>query len=76
MPSTKTTEKLFERDCLDLYGASGEPSGEPLAPPARLGQAGVPHSERLVKAVLGRSSSGKLGSEKQPPRAPADIMRP
>ena len=29
MPSTNTREKLFERDGLDLYGAGGEPPGEP-----------------------------------------------
>ena len=58
MPSIKTKEKLFERDCLDLYGAGGEPPGEPTAPPASPGHSRVGQSERLVEAVLGQSRSG------------------
>jgi putative transposase len=52
MPSTKE-KKLFERACLDLYGASGEP----LAPLSTLGQRSG-SSAQLVEAVLGKTRSG------------------
>jgi integrase len=36
MPSIKEKKKLFERDSLALYGAGGEPLGEPPVPPLDL----------------------------------------
>jgi putative transposase len=58
MPSTQEKKKSFQRDCLDLYGAGGEPSGEPPALPASPGHARVGQGERLVEAVLGKSRWG------------------
>lgn len=51
MPSTQEKKIPFQRACSDLYGAGGEPPGEPAAP--RLGVDGArPVSEERVEEAL------------------------
>ena len=60
MPSTQQSQekkKSFRRACPDLYGAGGEPLGEPTAPRRESFRAARPGSEELVDAVLGKSRS-------------------
>jgi len=68
MPSTQEKKFSFERACSDLYGAGGEPLGEPPAP---LRSAGPPRrlsgeviEEALGRARMGRSVSG-ISDEKR-----------
>jgi hypothetical protein len=61
MPSTSTKtkeEKFFQRACLDLSGAGGEPP----ARPSGLNDSRSGLSEHLLEAVLGETRSG-LGEE-------------
>jgi putative transposase len=51
MPSTQE-KKSFQRACPDLYGAGGEPLGEPPAPPPGIGTASRGLSEQLVEGAL------------------------
>jgi putative transposase len=54
MPSTQ--EKIpFQRACSDLYGAGGEPLGEPPAPRLGSAEAARPVSEEVVEEALGRA---------------------
>jgi putative transposase len=61
MPSTKD-KKFFQRACLDLSGAGGEPLGEPRAPLSGLIDSRSGLSERLLGVVLGGTRLG-LGEE-------------
>jgi putative transposase len=59
MPSTQQKKISFQRACSDLYGAGGEPPGEPPAPPLRSAEAPRPLSEDVVEEALGRSRLGR-----------------
>src|SRR5450432_3799638 len=61
MPSTKD-KKFFQRACLDLSGAGGEPLGEPRAPLSGLIDSRSGLSEHLLGVVLGGTRLG-LGEE-------------
>jgi putative transposase len=54
MPSTHE-EIPFQRACSPLYGAGGEPLGEPPAPPPGNANAARPLSEEAVEEALGRA---------------------
>ena len=58
MPSTQEKKFSFERACSDLYGAGGEPLGEPPAP-LRSAEAPRPLSEEVVEDALGRARLGR-----------------
>ncbi len=73
MPSTQEKKKLFERDCLDLGGAGGEPLGEPPATPPSLRQGRAGSSEQLVEAVLGRRRSGAAVEQRRLKTTIADL---
>jgi putative transposase len=51
MPSTKEKKIDFQRAASDLYGAGGEPPGEPLAPPSRSEQRLGLSQDRVDDAV-------------------------
>lgn len=55
MPSIQEKKNLCERDSLALYGAGGEPLGEPPAPPPGIGTASRGLSEELVEQALERA---------------------
>ena len=61
MPSTQEKKIPFQRACSDLYGAGGEPPGEPPAPPLRSAEASRPLSEEVVEEALGRGPAEKIG---------------
>ena len=58
MPSSQEKKTSFERACSDLYGAGGEPLGEPPAP-LRSAEAPRPLSEEVVEEALGRARLGR-----------------
>ena len=55
MPSTQEKKIPFRRACSDLYGAGGEPLGEPPAPAVRSARAARPLSEEVVEEALSQS---------------------
>ena len=55
MPSTQQQKISFQRACSDLYGAGGEPPGEPPAPPLRSAEAARPLSEEVVDGALAQA---------------------
>ena len=55
MPSTHQKNISFERACSDLYGAGGEPLGEPPAPPLGSAEPVRPLSQELVEEALERA---------------------
>ena len=59
MPSTHQKKISLERACSDLYGAGGEPPGEPPAPPLRNAEAPWPLSQDLVDEALERARLGR-----------------
>ena len=59
MPSTQNKKFSFERACSDLYGAGGEPPGEPPAPPLRSAEASRTLSAEVVEQALGRARLGR-----------------
>ena len=70
MPSTQEKKFSIERVSPDLYGAGGEPPGEPPAPPLRSAEASRPLSaelveEALAKGRLGRSVAGMSGDARE-----------
>src|SRR2546425_490055 len=69
MPSTKEKYFPIQRDSLDLYGAGGEPPGEPPAPPSRSGRTPRGLSAELVEDALGqarlRTAVGQLDDEQR-----------
>jgi putative transposase len=70
MPSTQEKKLSFERVPSDLYGAGGEPPGEPPAPPVRRAATARPLSpevveEALAQARLGRSVAGMSEQERE-----------
>ena len=59
MPSTQDKKFSFQRVRSDLYGAGGEPPGEPPAPPLRSAGAPRPLSQDLVDEALERARLGR-----------------
>ena len=58
MPSTQ--ERIsFQRACSDLYGAGGEPPGEPPAPSLRSPEPSRPLGEEVVEEAVGRARLGR-----------------
>ena len=69
MPSTKETNFFSQRDSLDLYGAGGEPLGEPAAPPLGSGGGSRGLSGELIEDAIGssrlRRAVADLGDEQR-----------
>ena len=59
MPSTQEKKIPFQRACSDLYGAGGEPPGEPPVPPLRSAEASRALSADVVEEALGRARLGR-----------------
>jgi putative transposase len=59
MPSTQEKKFSFQRACSDLYGAGGEPPGEPPAPPLRSAEPSRLLSEEVLEEALGRARLGR-----------------
>jgi len=67
MPSTKEM-KLFERACLDLHGAGGEPLGEPPAPPSSVGQRSGSSAQLVERTLASAPPPGKRVALELDPR--------
>jgi hypothetical protein len=59
MPSTQEKKIHCQSARSDLYGAGGEPPGEPPAPPLRSAEASRLLSEEVVEETLGRARLGR-----------------
>ncbi len=63
LPSTKEKKIVCERAGSGLYGADGEPSGEPAAPRAEAFRAAQALSEERVEEAVGRARLSRAISE-------------